>query len=66
MELARTFNGKKFMWDGKAYPNEKEAREVAQKYRDDGFEVELVEEGGQYFVFTRRVVKEVVIEGKTT
>jgi hypothetical protein len=64
MELARVFNGKKFMWDGRVYTNEKERREIAQKYRDDGFEVEMVDEGGQYFLFTRRVVKEVVVEGK--
>ena len=63
MELARVFNGKKFMWDGRTYTNEKERKEVAQKYKDDGFEVELVEEGGEYFLFTRRVVKEVVVEG---
>jgi hypothetical protein len=62
MDLARTFSGKKFMWDGKTY--QKEAKEVGQKYKDDGFEVELVEESGQYFLFTRRVVKEVVVEGK--
>jgi len=63
MDLARIFNGKKFMWDGRTYTSEKERREVAQKYTDDGFEVELVEEGGVYFLFTRRVVKEVVVEG---
>jgi len=51
------------MWDGRAYTNEKERREIAQKYKDDGFEVELVEEGGEYFLFTRRVVEEVVVEG---
>ena len=64
MELARIFNGKKFMWDGKVYTNEKERREISQKYQDDGFEVETVEEGNQYFLFTRRVVTEVVVEGK--
>ncbi len=62
--MARTFGGRKFMWDGKAYQSQKEAKEVGQKYKDDGFEVELVEEGGEYFLFTRRVVKEVVVEGK--
>ncbi len=62
MELARVFNGKKFMWDGKVYTDEKERREISQKYKDDGFEVELVEEGNQYFLFTRRVVTEVVVE----
>jgi len=64
MELARTFGGKKFMWDGRIYPNRREAEEVSQKYRDDGFDVELVEDDGQFFLFTRRVVKEVVVEGK--
>lgn len=64
MELARTFGGRKFMWDGKTYQNQKEAEEVGQKYRDNGFEVELVEEEAQCFLFTRRVVKEVVVEGK--
>ena len=64
MELARIFNGKKFMWDGKVYTNEKERNEIAQKYKDDGFEVETVEEENQYFVFTRRVVTEVVVEGQ--
>ncbi len=63
MELARIFNGKKFMWDGRAHSDEKERREIAQKYQDDGFEVEMVEEGGEYFLFTHRVVKEVVVEG---
>lgn len=52
------------MWDSKAYPNRREAEEVGQKYRSDGFEVELVEEGGHWFWFTRRVVREVVVEGK--
>ena len=63
MDLARIFNGKKFMWDGKVYTDEKERREISQKYKDDGFEVELVDEGGEYFLFTRRVVTEVVVEG---
>ncbi len=64
MELARIFNGKKFMWDGRIYTNEEERREIAQKYKDDGFEVELVEEENQYFLFTRRVVTEGVVEGE--
>ena len=64
MELARTFGGKKFMWDGEAYPNKRKAQEVGQQYRGDGFEVELVEEGEHCFLFTRRVVREVVVEGQ--
>ena len=64
MELARVIDGKKFMWDGRVYTNEKERGEIAQKYNDDGFEVEMVEEENQYFLFTRRVVTEVVVEGQ--
>jgi len=64
MQLARVFNGKKFMWDGKVYTDKKELGEVRQKYQDDGFEAEMLEEGNQYFLFTRRVVTEVVVEGK--
>jgi hypothetical protein len=64
MELARTFGGKKFMWDGRVYKEQREAEEVGQKYGGDDFEVELIEEGGEYFLFTRRVVTEVVVEGE--
>jgi hypothetical protein len=64
MELARMFKGKKFMWDGRTYLNQQEAEEVRQGYQSDGFETELVEEGGQWFLFTRRPVKEVIVEGK--
>jgi len=66
MELARTFGGKKFMWDGMVYEDRREAEEVGQRYRGNGFEVEMVEGGGQYFLFTRRVVEEVVVEGSPT
>lgn len=64
MELARIFGGKKFMWDGKVYADKREAEEVGQQYRGDGFEVELVEEEGNCFLFTRRVAKEVIVEGQ--
>ena len=66
MELARTFGDRKFMWDSRVYENQKEAEKVRQNYQSDGFEVELVEEGGQWFLFTRRVVKEVIVEGQST
>jgi hypothetical protein len=63
MDLARVFDGKKFMWDGKVYNEETERREASQKYLDNGFEVQMVDEDNQYFLFTRRVVTEVVVEG---
>ena len=66
MELARMFGGKKFMCDGKTYESSAEAEESKQRYQNDGFEVEVVEEGGQWFLFTRRVVKEVIVERQQT
>jgi len=66
MEAVKIINGKKFMWDGYDYPDKENASEIAQKYKNDGFETEVLEEGNKYFVFTRRVVKEVVIEGSPT
>jgi len=66
MESVKIINGKKFMWDGNEYPDREKASEIAQKYKNDGFETEVLEEGSKYFVFTRRVVKEVVIEGSPT
>jgi hypothetical protein len=66
MDLARIFDGKKFMWDSKVYNDENERREAVQKYQDDGFEIGTAEEDNQYFVFTRRIVKEVKVEGSPT
>ena len=63
MESVKIINGKKFIWDGNEYPDKENASEIAQKYKNDGFETEVLEEGNKYFVFTRRVVKEVVVEG---
>jgi len=63
MDLARVLNGKKFMWDKATYEDKKSADEAVKKYRDADFEVEAIQEEGKYYVFTRRVVKEVVVEG---
>jgi hypothetical protein len=64
MELARNFDGKKYMWDGRSYSNEQEMKETKKAYLDKGFEVQVVEEENQYFLFSRRLVKEVVVEGQ--
>ena len=55
-------NGKKFMWDGVDYPTGKEVMGKMQKYRNDGFEVEVVEEERKTYLYTRRVVKEVIVQ----
>lgn len=58
------FKEKKFMWDGIDYPSQEKALEKTQKYKDDGFEVETIEEDGKTYLYTRRVVTEVVLEGQ--
>ena len=63
-ELSSIINGKKFMWDTVVYETKKEAQDVEKKYREDGFEVELVEVEGKPYLYTRRVVTEVVVEGE--
>jgi len=52
------------MWDGAVYPTQEEAQGVLEKYKNDNFEVELVKEENQFLVYTRRVVKEIVLDGK--
>ncbi len=54
-------SGKKFMWDGVDYPSGEKTLESMKKYKADGFEVELQEEGGKTYLYTRRVVKQVIV-----
>jgi hypothetical protein len=63
-DSSRIINGKKFMWDGVVYPSQEETQGVMEKYKQDNFEVEFVEEGDRFLVYTRRVVKEIVLDGK--
>lgn len=53
---------KKYIWDGIEYPNKESALEKAKKYKNDGFEVETLEEGGKTYLYTRRLVKEVILK----
>lgn len=52
------------MWDGETYESEKDAQEAGKKYEGDKFEVEMIQEENQFFVYSRRVVKEIVLEGE--
>ena len=54
-------DGKKFMWDGVDYPDGEKTLEAMKKYKTDGFEVERHEEDGKIYLYTRRVVKHVVV-----
>ncbi len=63
-DASRIIHGKKFMWDGVVYPTQEEAQGAAEKYKKDNFEVESVKQEDQFLVYTRRVVKEIVLDGK--
>jgi hypothetical protein len=54
--------GKKFMWDGIDYPSKEKALEKIQTYKNNGFEVETYEESGRIYLYTRRVVKELIVQ----
>jgi hypothetical protein len=62
MPKARFFDGKKFMWDGREYEDEKKASSVEKEYAEKGFEVQSLRENGKVFLYTRRVVTEIVLE----
>lgn len=63
MQLARIINGKKYMWDKGIYSTEAEANEKIKKYEKEGFETHLVEDERKYFIYSRRIVTEIVLEG---
>jgi hypothetical protein len=53
--LARKVKGKKFMWDGIMYETQDLARQTAEAYEKDGFEVQMFAEEDQYLVYSRRI-----------
>ncbi len=58
----RFFEGKKFVWDGEEYDDEKKASSAKKEYADKGFEVQMCREDGNVRLYTRRVVTEIVLE----
>jgi hypothetical protein len=63
-DSSKIINGKKYMWDNVTRESKKEAQELMEKYKKDGFEVELIEEEKQFLLYTRRVITEIVVEGE--
>jgi len=59
--LTLVSEGKKFMWNGRVYDTRDAGLQEAATYQKDNFEVRVVEQEGQFLVYTRRVVKEVVV-----
>ncbi len=62
MDNVKFFDEKKFMWDGRTYISESEAINIKAEYEKNNFETRIVQEEEKCFLFTRRVVTEVVIE----
>ena len=60
-DRALVVEGKKFLWDGQLFDAHEDASRQAEAYKDDKFEVHLVEQGGKHLVYSRRLVKEVVV-----
>ena len=58
------FKEKKFMWDGIDYPSKEKVLEKIQTYKKNGFEVETLEESGKVYLYTRRIVKEILVQGQ--
>ncbi|MGA9963840.1 MAG: hypothetical protein WBQ10_01425 [Terriglobales bacterium] len=59
--LTMISDGKKFMWDGQLYDNREAASRAAKSYEDENFQIQIVEEGGKFLVYTRRTAKEVAV-----
>ena len=59
--LVMISNGKKFMWDGQPYDNRDEASRAANAYQEEDFQIQIVEDGGKFLVYTRRSAKEVAV-----
>lgn len=55
---------RKFVWDGEAYDSRAAAEAKKGEYEGQGFETQMIEEEGKFLLYTRRVVKEVVVEGE--
>ena len=60
----RFFERQKFLWDGAAYDSSGDAEAKKADYEAQGFETQVMEEEGKFLLYTRRVVKEVVIESE--
>jgi len=51
----KIYESKKYLWDGKEYASDAEAKGVEENYRKDKFETKLLTENGKFLVYTRRV-----------
>ena len=59
--LSLLCDGKKFLWDGSFYATREEVSPVEEAYKKNNFEVRVTEEDGKFLIYTRKVIKEVVV-----
>jgi hypothetical protein len=59
--FTRYFDGKKFLWDGRTYETIEGTEKAEQDYQKSSFETQLVQEEGKCLLYTRKVVKEVIV-----
>ena len=50
------------MWDGITHENENDMQKMKAEYETNNFETQIVQEEEKYFLFTRRVVTEIIID----
>jgi len=60
----KIIDSKKFMWDGETYEGMEQAKAAEENYKKENFETRIIEEEGKPLVYTRREVKEIVLEGE--
>ena len=58
----KIIDGVKIMWDGYTYEDRSKAQEVEEEYKQNRFETLIIEEDGQFLVYTRREVTEIILE----
>lgn len=63
IESVRIFDGKKYLWDGRTYKEEEEAKDAEKTYKNR-FDVKILQEGDRFLVYTRKEVprEEVKVE----
>lgn len=63
-ESVRFCDRQKFLWDGEEYDSSAAAEAKKSEYEAQGFETQVFAEEGKSLLYTRRVVKEVVVQGE--
>ena len=66
MRKSVVVDNKKYMWDGVEYREEGEANAAAETYAAARFEIHRIVEKETVYLFTRRVVTEVKVEGASS